>query len=416
MRFPLRVCILAFPLFFFLPLLLRAQDAAQPANTPESSRASSLLDLYLQVQLAGRLKLSALHPGEVLEGALSRSVYSRDQQVFPAGSRVRLTVEKLERRRKAPNDHWPWLVQAFAPRHEKYPVFQSAEVMLPSGKAVPLQVSLVSLGVEVEVHARLKMQGAQPPHGPDVAHRSPRAPAKLTANFEASLLKASLSQNVPFSSAPSLPQATAIPPGTQARVVLLETIRASKSHNGDSFRARLVEPVYSGSSLVLPEGAIFEGKIAKRTPPRMLSRPASLLLSFTSVIPPGGAPTPVVASVAGVELDRRSHTKVDAEGKLSGDRPGKAWMAMNLGVTGGLAKVSDDGTQLLIEALVSSATDASTAGTARIAGLCVSGLFLVTRHGRDIILPKFTELEIVFDRPVNLSPAPLALAEKSRAR
>jgi hypothetical protein len=77
---------------------------------------------------------------------------------------------------------------------------------------------------------------------------------------------------------------------------------------------------------------------------------------------------------------------------------------MNLGVSGGISSVVDDGTQLLLEAIVSSATDASTAGAARIAGVWVSGLFMLTRHGRDVVLPKFTEMEIVFDRPLSLSP------------
>jgi hypothetical protein len=111
---------------------------------------------------------------------------------------------------------------------------------------------------------------------------------------------------------------------------------------------------------------------------------------------------PAFASVTAVELDHRSRTKIDPEGKLHGDRPGKAWMAVNLGVTAGIAKEADDATQLLVEALVSTATDASTAGTARIVGICASGLFLVTRHGRDVVLPQFTEMNVTFDRPVSV--------------
>jgi hypothetical protein len=56
----------------------------------------------------------------------------------------------------------------------------------------------------------------------------------------------------------------------------------------------------------------------------------------------------------------------------------------------------------VIEALVSSATDVSTAGSGRIAAACISGLFMLTRHGRDIVLSKFTEMEIVFDRPATI--------------
>jgi hypothetical protein len=111
----------------------------------------------------------------------------------------------------------------------------------------------------------------------------------------------------------------------------------------------------------------------------------------------------MAASLAGAELDRGSHTKIDAEGQLRGERPGKAWMAINIGVTAGLAKEVDDGTQLLVEALISTATDASTAGTARIVSSCISGIYMVTRHGRDVVLPRFTEMDIALDRPLSLT-------------
>lgn len=408
-----------------LPALLCAKDAKPNANTASQPGAVSYLNLYVKVQLDNRLKLSALKPGDVVEGTLSRSVYSHDKQLLPAGSRVRLTIEKMERRRRAPNDHWPWVIKAFTPRHERYPTFQSAQVSLADGEEVPLRVSLVSIGREVEVHAETKKENmgklpgssgttsadsaalpATAPQQTTKGHATP--PASLTASFEAVVLKAEEFSEAPktTSSAPS-GQMTTIAAGTQAKVVLLDGITASKSRPGDSVRARLVEPVYSGSTAVLPEGSIFEGKVVKSAAPRMLSRSGSVLLFFTAVTSPAGT-EPIAASVVGVELDRRSHTTVDPEGQLKGDRPGKAWMALNLGAAAGIAKGVDDGAQLLIEALVSSATDVSTAGAGRIAAVCVSGLFMLTRRGRDVVLPEFTEMNIVFDRPASLSMAPVA--------
>jgi hypothetical protein len=83
-------------------------------------------------------------------------------------------------------------------------------------------------------------------------------------------------------------------------------------------------------------------------------------------------------------------------------------MAINIGVTAGIAKEADDATQLLVEALISTATDASTAGVAKIVGTCASGMFILTRHGRDVVLPRFTEMNIVFDRPLSLAGSQLA--------
>ena len=155
--------------------------------------------------------------------------------------------------------------------------------------------------------------------------------------------------------------------------------------------------------VVLPAGSLFQGKVVKQTPPRWGSRAGSLYLTFTGVTLPGGNLMPIAASLAGAELDRRSHTRIDAEGQLRGERPGKAWMAINVGVTAGLAKEVDDTTQLIIEAIVSSATDASTAGTARIVSSCISGIYMVSRRGRDVVLPRFTEMDISLDRPLSLT-------------
>jgi hypothetical protein len=75
-------------------------------------------------------------------------------------------------------------------------------------------------------------------------------------------------------------------------------------------------------------------------------------------------------------------------------------------MTAGLGKVADDGMQLVIEAIVSTATDVSTAGTGRIVASCVSGIYLATRHGRDVMLPRFSEMDITLERPISLDSRP----------
>jgi hypothetical protein len=121
----------------------------------------------------------------------------------------------------------------------------------------------------------------------------------------------------------------------------------------------------------------------------------------------------VAASIAGAELDERSHTSIDAEGKLRGERPGKVWMAINFGMTTGIAKGVDDSMQLVIEALISTATDASTAGTSRLISSGASALYMATRHGRDVVLPRFTEMDISFDRAVSLNTPQITAANSA---
>jgi hypothetical protein len=418
---------------------------AQPsASGPSSAGPSSgqavapQIDLalpssvYVKVRIENTVKVSALKPGDVIEGKLAQDVYSGDRELFPSGSAVRLTVDKLGRRRRIPNDHWPWVIKFFTPRHENYPTFQSAVVSLPDGKEVPLRVALIFINRETEIRAQAKTKkGAQPAASATTQSADANAGANQvpgqTESKDAASKKAGSKNNGVFvvleaatpaeratpvesSSASASPDPVTLATGTRAKIILLGGVSASKSRPGDSFQARLVEPVRLNSAVVLPEGTLLGGKVVARTPPRMLSRAGSILLSFTDLTLPGRAGIPAVASVTAAELDERSHTKIDPEGKMHGDRPGKAWMLINIGVTAGIAKVSDDTLQLIIEAIVSTATDASTAGSGRIAAICASGLFLLTRHGRDVVLPRFTEMNVVFDRPVSLAGSPASPA------
>ena len=384
----------------------------QAGAAPGTASAGS--SLYVKVQFNSPLKFSKLKPGDLVEGGLARDVYSWDRELFPAGSRVRMAVDHMEKRRRAPDDHWPWVVKAFTPRHENYPVFKTATVFLASGESA-LQVSLVSISRKREVHAQAKKKKAgQPDDEAGTVEVSKSGglygPAKLAAPMmvlEASVVEGvnppSSSGDITSGAAPDLSELETLPAGTACKILLLGDVSASKSNPGDLVEARLIEPVFVNSRVVLPAGTLIEGKVVKKTPPRWGSRAGSIGLTFTGLTLPGGNLVPIAASLAGAELDRRSHTKIDSEGQLRGERPGKAWMAINIGVSAGLAKEVDDTTQLIIEAIVSSATDASTAGTARIVSSCISGIFMVSRHGRDVVLPRFTEMDISLDRPLSVN-------------
>ena len=386
---------------------------SQQSSTGQHPDLALQSAVYVKVQLEKTVKVSALKPGDVIKGKLAQDVYSGDRELFAAGSQVRLTVDKLGRRRRVPNDYWPWVIKVFTPRHENYPTFQSATVSLPDGREVPLRVSLIFINRETQVHAPMETKRGGHPTTSSTAQGGD-ASAKQSESGNGGprdggpfvALQAINPTEVPASGESSsgfaLPGPVTLAAGTMAKIILLGGVSASKSRPGDSFQARLVEPVRLDSMVVLPEGTLLGGKVVRSTPPRVLSRAGSLLLTFTDLTLPGSTTVPATASVTMAELDQRSHTKIDPEGKLHGDRPGKLWMAVNIGVTAGIAKEADDGTQLLVEALVSTATDASTAGTARIAGICASTLFLLTRHGRDVVLPQFTEMNVSFDRPVLL--------------
>src|SRR5262249_14068240 len=112
------------------------ETAAAP-GAEQRAGASQDAGLYLELQLARPVKVSKLKTGDILEGRLSRGVYKGDLEVFPAGSPVRLTVGKLERRKRESTDHWPGVIELLSPRHENYPTFESASILTSGGTKVP---------------------------------------------------------------------------------------------------------------------------------------------------------------------------------------------------------------------------------------------------------------------------------------
>jgi len=408
------------------------QIGPQPAPIDGSTKdevdvSTTKAALYLKVHFDPALKPSTLKPGNLVEGELAEPVYSGAREILPAGTRIRLTVDGVERVRKPPNDHWPWMIKAFAPRHQNQPVFSTAGAILPDGREVSLKVYLISLADKKDLRAQWRATKSAPTTSTDSDGPSARPASKskpptstspdnrtaravgTTASFEGELLTddaaagSVAATGETDSGLDALPRLVTIEAGTQARVILLRPISASRSRPGDVITARLVEPVRIGSKLLLPEGSLFEGKVVKAIHPRWLSRSGSLLLSFDKLTVPGGPAVPIAASLAGAELDTDSQTRIDPEGNVIAGRPGRAWMLINLGTSMGLSKVADDGTQLVIQLILSTATDASTAGVARIVAACISGVFMLTRHGRDVLLPKYTEMRIVLDGPVSIT-------------
>ena len=413
------LCLLFLPVRSLASYEQRGEDGAK---TDDNSGSLSVIEndpLYIKIHFKEPLKHSTLKPGSVLGGTLAEAVYSAEREVFPAGSQVRLTVDRLERRRKTSNDRWPWIVKLFSPRHEMQPVFSTAKVVLADGEIVPLKMSLISLAGKKEARVQLKATTAAAEYRQDslvspvpVREKGTRRNPTVgsTAIFEAvplnripstSLIKTDEGETNSIAS-PSFPIPTMVAVGTEARVILITPISASKNHRGDIVAARVVQPIRIGSGVIVPQGSLFHGRIEKASGPRWLSRCGSLLFTFDELTLPDGSKFPVRASMVGVDVDETSRTQIDPEGELHGGRPGRSWMLINLGASMGLAKVADDGTQLVIEAIVSAATDVSTAGVARIVGFCVSGVFMITRHGRDVILPKYTEMRIALDKPAFL--------------
>ncbi|PYX71635.1 MAG: hypothetical protein DMG78_14710 [Acidobacteria bacterium] len=376
-----------------------------------SSPTSNEFPLFVKVQLDSSVKLSSLKAGESVEGNLTRDVYSPENRVFASGSHIRLTVSRVERKRKTSSEKWPWIAKIFLPHHENFPVFNDAAISMPDGTKSAIQASLLSSNRMKEVRVPPSRDRGQKSEntasidanptetGSERKTSAPHGPVLYLEAYRTSIEPLESSGWVNAGSSGS----SIVPAGTVCRVLLLEDVSASKNHVGDEIHARLLEPILSDSQVVIPAGSVFGGRVMKATRPRIPSRAGSLTIAFDSVRLPEGHRIPVSASLASVHVNVGSPLKMDREGRLHGSRPGAIWFLINGGVAGGIAKEVDDGAQLIVEAIISTATDASTAGTARIAGSVVSAVFMLTRKGHDVVLPNHTEMAITLNRPLTFS-------------
>jgi hypothetical protein len=367
------------------------------------------------IVLGNRIQLKKVAPGATLEGVLERAVYWRETEVFPIGSKVRMVVGQIESRKKTyAVDDRPFVIHLFAPRHDRVARFRSVKVLMPGGEEIPLRATFIALSQRAQLKARTgKTATAATNASADTGGKATKSPQSkmplpwvltLQVEPEASTLQALAEARAGNGTGTSAcPEPCTIAEGTRMPAVLLGGLSASKDHNGQTFQAMLLEPVLTDSKVAIPQGTIVQGVLAKRVPPRRLYRPASVSLLFTRLVLPSGATTAIAASPVAVEVDRGTHMTMDSEGRIHAQHPGKARFLLDFGVTGGISKVSDDTTQLIIEAISSTATDASTAGVARFAAMGASAIYLLTRHGRDVILPPFTEMDLSLTRSISLA-------------
>jgi hypothetical protein len=327
-----------------------------------------------------------------------------------------MVVDQIESRKKAYGvDDRPCFIHLFAPRHDRVARFRSVKVLLPGGEEIPLRATFIALSQRAQLKPRTgRTANAATNATADTTGRGTKSlqsktppPWVLTLQVEpeGTTLQALAESRAGkgTGTAAACPEPCTIAEGTRMPAVLLGGLSASKDHNGQTFQAMLVEPVLADSKVALPQGTIVQGVLAKRVPPRRLYRPASVNLLFTRLVLPSGAATAIAASPVAAEVDRGTHMTMDSEGRIHAQNPGKARFLLDFGVTGGISKVSDDTTQLIIEAISSTATDASTAGVARFAAMGASAIYLLTRHGRDVILPPFTEMDLSLTRSVSVA-------------
>jgi hypothetical protein len=393
-----RKTLLAVGVLAILPSVIAAQErTGEEARLADPAAGVSILHVesesLLRADFPGRKNWRHVEKAEVLEGRLSLPLYAGEHIAAPAGSTIRVTVSSVEKIRE---DLGFWrktgraIVRAFNPLETSHPTeyrveLSAEDLLLPTGETVSLDARVLRASSGVMVQAKVKSL-----HAASAAREKSKASGTLLM-----VLRREALLSVPTE--PSLAPLTAAGEQHAARAYLLTALRASRSHEGDNFRAQLAEPVRVGGRVFAP-GSVVEGTIIRSVAPRMLSRAGRLYLRVDRIVPPDGAPLRVGGSISAAEADAQARFALDEEGTLHGRKPGMINGLVDLGYAYFLGKISDDISETPIRAIGASMGDAAVANAARYVGLGTSLAFLITRRGRDVYLPKYALIEIDFGR------------------
>ncbi len=399
-----RILILAVPAL----LLSVRPGVAQQQIFPASNDVAYTVPAgtILRVTLSSRLNLSHLQSGNQVEGELERPVYVYDREVIPARTHIHAVVGEVDKhkveQKKGFLEHLQAIRSFGLNRKYEYGVtFESAQLTPPDGSPQPLDIKFVQAGEVVELHTKGDQvevgggtAGDYAKHAPGVGTISSIKHGKKQAQQyrhpEVTLeTEQPISFLLPAGPSTATPgQVSVIPSGTHARLLLLEPLSASDSKQGDIFHARVLQPIIENGRLVVPEGSTLVGHIGKVVAPRRLNRAGSVYLAFDKLVLPNGAAQSVAASLVGTAMDKKQAGKMDEEGGLHGQGPGAKKMLKDFGVGLASQQVADEVAEM----------------AAHAAGPYVSipmGLFMfLGGHGHDVELPRFSELQVVFGRPM----------------
>jgi hypothetical protein len=367
------------------------QDRALTAEAAPPTSAQEAVPIergtFLQVELTERVNWKHVGHDAHVEGRLKLPVFAGREAVIPSGTKVDLTIDSV----KKLDDAGKWkkagnaVVRAFNPLERSRPAeyviqLSKAELEGPQG---PLAVAATAVRagrtVMIETRTGSRNRGKRP----DAAKSQQTVLLQLNERLQWPALQQIKSED---------------PTGERkAHAFLLTQLSASHSKEGDPFQARLAEPVNLGEHW-FEAGSLLEGKVSRSTPARMLSRAGALHLHIERITSPAGISIASSGNLAGVEAEKGAKYVLDEEGGLRGLKPGVTNALVDLSIAYALGKVTDDIAETPIRAVGAAMSDAAVANAARYFGLGASAVFLLTRHGRDVRLPQYSEIEVDFGR------------------
>ncbi|MGH9737135.1 MAG: hypothetical protein ACRD4X_00900 [Candidatus Acidiferrales bacterium] len=386
--------------------------------------------------------------GQPIQGRVAEAIYSFDKLVIPANSRVigKITaIREISDGRRAEAA----LNADFTPDHKVDMEF--SELVLPDGRGIPIRtkvtpgsgqvIQFVSAvgdrksGLSGKVAKRKQDAEHQARHQWDAAIQQVKAPGKIHRLKRYALAElpfhphyinagtvyfAELERPLNFGSEPLTPglaESIAHPILAQGSVVearLLTPLNSATARWGDPVAAIVIKPLFDGKRLAVPEGSLLKGSVLQVRPARRMARNGQLRPVFHQLTLPDGIEQKVEASLAGVQTGKTQGLKLDAEGGAQATTPKWRYLDTAIALTLAAASHGDD---LLNQG-------EGGAGGFRLVGFAVGvaarsqplgmamGAFGASRSvythffaaGRNVVLPKYTAMDITIDTRAPAKP------------
>lgn len=179
--------------------------------------------------------------------------------------------------------------------------------------------------------------------------------------------------------------------GTRILLRLNDFLSTKTAREGDEFTAQVVEPIYRGAQLVVPSGSIVSGRVVSAKRAGRIRGRAELNLRFETIRLPNGYEENIIASLE--SLDRAEKEEMGEEGAVKGEGSKKrdaAIIGTGAGIGAGIGAIAGGAK--------GTAIGAGAGGLIGLAGV-------LSTRGRDIELPRGTELTIRLNRPLRFNAA-----------
>jgi hypothetical protein len=180
-----------------------------------------------------------------------------------------------------------------------------------------------------------------------------------------------------------------VPAGTALMVKLDTTLATFSNKAGDPFQARLAEPVMLNGRVVIPAGAMVEGRVTRVSEPRRISGKPTIGIMPEALVLPTGERFFLDATLVDTSAGRDTDVNQEGEFKGSGhDR--RDQLETGGGAAGGM----------LIGGLIGGPPGVLIGG---VVGAGSTGVHWLSKH-HSAVLPAGTGLTLELNRPLAMTP------------